>query len=332
MSVPAKDEFGLVLDLFSSFNAKEIEGNVDNIEFDYHAIRNFYLEVYTAIGEKRSIINKAIVMKWLKQDYPYQRGLEAIFGKKAANLSQAEWNSKNIELATAQAQWVIDSYKYIDNEEFLLLVTGKDIHSGDYSTRDGYFVSGVDEYNNSRFTQQLRKDAGMLVGRWMNDFISALKSYYYDEQYFERHLKGNCNLDATKKILDAMISLDELISGGDTHLFALRHALDIDIAATKKEYEIQKAFKKPIKNNDKTVRERVLCYQLWQGLKRQGADSKSAAAITWFLQIEGISHQLDMRTVQRNLSQWRGDSKDYEEHAKAIQSKYEVTSLDWMGS
>ena len=52
MSVPAKDEFGLVLDLFSSFNAKEIEGNVDNIfrgsSVDSPGVTSFQFKVNTA--------------------------------------------------------------------------------------------------------------------------------------------------------------------------------------------------------------------------------------------------------------------------------------------
>ncbi len=69
MAIPSEEEFDEILELLSNFNAQEILTDAESVEFSFDSIRDFYMEIYNLVSDKRIIINQSPVNKWL-QDPP----------------------------------------------------------------------------------------------------------------------------------------------------------------------------------------------------------------------------------------------------------------------
>lgn len=330
MAIPTREEFDEILELLSNFNGQEMNSNSENIELNFESIRDYYLEILDLIHDKRMVLNQTPVKKWLERQSSYTRGMESAFGKEMVSRTYEKWRLINTDIAITQANFLLNLYRDYSEDEFLnSQLMGKEVLKGEYLTDEGVLVSNVEEYNRSRsdaFRYRLFNDSSVLYGRWLNNFIVALRTYFYGESDLITRSGEAESLEQLKGLLNAVENLQDHLPHY-MEMSTLYIHLSQYQANVAKEIEIKSAVTSPIKQNNETVKERALVYELWRAFEKQGLGSK-VTAITHFLTLEGVSNSLDRRTIERNISRWKREDQKYIDKVQAIELKYNPTPMD----
>ena len=323
MAIPSKEDFDEILGLLANFGGAEVKSNPNEVEFNFDAIRDFYLEIFSLVGAKRKVIDNTPVKKWLNSQKSYTLGLKSAF-KRQASFTDKDWFEKNQNLAISIAESCLEAYRPYTEDEYLYLITlnSEEVEPGLYLTSSGTVTSSVDQYNNMQmhvFHHNLQNETAVLYGRWFNRFITSLNEYFYGESELISENNYYKSLAELQSFSDALENLNKSIPHSMRY-FSLDQIVNKELFNVTKEIEIKEAFATPIKKNNETVKERALAYELWQAFEKQGLGRKTAA-ITHFLSLEGIANSVDKRTTERNISGWERDLVRYNEEVKEIDSE-----------
>lgn len=169
---------------------------------------------------------------------------------------------------------------------------------------DSYQSHNSDSYLSNNYFQNLYYVSPIIEIQF--EFIKCLYSYFYSDRAAQIYqAKAEIN-----RVIEKTISgLDGLIKYSDFHEFS--NAKEIFFTGKVTERFITNIkelnFNFPFDRNDKTLKERVLVYDLNKCIRRKFRTARPNA-IFYLLMVEGIENNIEKRSIERMIAKWRNDS------------------------
>lgn len=297
MAVPTKQEFLSYFDLQFQI-PKDIGAEIDQFRNPTNKQIFEICELLDQVELKRQKnILAADVRKWLENQANYKKALKTItFKKRPPEFSD-----------------VLDYKKYRADQilkKWDKTLWSEENHYSSNPNRPPKISQSAVRLNSKLRLEPFQSFYGPYKSEALHfGLVGCLYDYFYSDRAGEMlHLKvtGNKLLNEIKGNLRDLASLsvlDEFIYADDwLKYWPLFGHGTFNIYKLASKFEVLK-INIPFERNDKTLKERVLIYDLSRVFKRYFRVNKSNA-IFYLLMLEGISNNIEKRNIEKMLSKW----------------------------
>lgn len=274
--------------------------NVDNIYF-----------------QKLEQLNKCVAKKWLDSQPAIAALAKRRYSKntKRAEPSPEEWREiRATRLLSECNDLTIEEVQRWRREDSWWMN-----HLPSRDTVEKYVTShNTAEAKRERFARRIVDYVGKEPFAWWRGIFVALQDYYYSDRweklYSEYHIKER-DLKAARAAILTLQSLSKHLIEPvrmpllEKKIEAIEHQLASGVASLY-----------PVRRKDETTRERVLVYDLYDNniAHRKG---KRVSLIHSLMTIEGIERSLDLKTLERLVSDWHSARRQYRQKSRAFEER-----------
>lgn len=292
MTIPSKESFEEFIELIDwDKKARNLELSNGKIVEDIlyvgkeakvnqTELKSILKQVFDVSIELEKTIIEHEVSKWFHEQKNYQEAKESIYYRRKVNLMSLD---EYFELYSTK---ILEAWK---------------INRGYNARRFMYFYFDPKNWSPSL----------------MLAFLAEPFYYYFHTDKAEKLYTASINYKKIKKkylnLIEEFEKINEfnefLFSGANRHFLGRAdkfHADDIR----------ESDFCPPFKRNDKTIKERMLVYDLDVSLRKQFGRSKANATF-YLLMLEGVQNNLESRAIERMLKQWKEKKEERREKRKA---------------
>ena len=286
MAIPSESDFQSYLSIAKWVPKAEWLEKTIKIDPTFECIRAFLREIQDATDRHREVVYAHNVAKWFDNQPSVIRALSALSARK--------------KLA-----------KKLSREEYL-------------NSRAQRFIDNSIESDFWRFSLQrtVECDPVLLTGGITNAFYN----YFYTDRWLQTVKMGRNAEETFIRAHEAFNTLEDIHTRmeimAEFYVGRGYKALSLGGSTVAKRAQAGQVLKKenfvfPAIREDKTVKERVLIFDLYR-LFRRIYRSPKQTAIFHLLMTDGVGHPLDQRTVERMIEQWRKKEQNCRHRMKSL--------------